>query len=92
MRLTLTSSLKKALHQLEVEKQNVDAQIAAVHAALKTLGSKGAQRLATTRAKRKRYRMSTAQRKAVSRRMKEYWAKRRSKSAKTHVKERGKAE
>ena len=92
MRLTLTASLKKALHQLEVEKQNVDAQIAAVRAALKTLGSKGQHRVATTRAKRKPRRMSAAQRKAVSRRMKAYWATRRAKSAKTHVKERGKAE
>jgi len=92
MQLTFTASLKKALHQLEVEKQNVDAQIAAVRAALKTLGSKGAQRLATTRAKRKRYRMTAAARRAVSKRMKAYWAKRRAAANKAKGMKAGKSE
>lgn len=92
MRLNLTTSLKKALPGLELEKQNVDSQIAAVRAALRTLGEKGQQRRATTRAKGKRHRMSAANRKAVSRRMKLYWAKRRAASKKAKGKKAGKGE
>lgn len=92
MRLNLTSSLKKALRQLEVEKQNVDGQITALHAALRTLGEKGQQRRTTTRAKVRRHRMSAANRKAVSRRMKAYWAKWRARSAKSKEKETRKGE
>jgi hypothetical protein len=82
MRLNLTSSLKKALGQLEMEKQQIDGQITVVHAALRTLGEKGQQRRATTRAKGKRHRMSVAGRRTVSQRMKAYWAKRRAASKK----------
>ena len=92
MRLTVTASLKKALRRLEVEKQNVDAQIAAVHAALKTLASKGQHRVATIRAKAKRYRMTAAARRAVSKRMKAYWAKRRAAANKAKGMKAGKSE
>jgi len=92
MRINLTSSLTKALGQLEVEKQRIDGQIAAVQAALRTLGDEGQQRRPTTRAKGKRHRMTNAERKAVSRRMRAYWAKRRATSAKSNVKERRKGE
>ena len=86
MLANLTASLTKVLRQLEVEKQNVDAQIMAVHAALRTLANTHrATRVSSTRAKGKRHRMSAANRKAVSRRMKAYWAKRRAASAKGKV-------
>ncbi|MGD0265795.1 MAG: hypothetical protein ABSD47_12705 [Candidatus Methylomirabilota bacterium] len=91
MRLNLTSSLEKALGQLEMEKQQVDGQIAAVRIALETLANTSeTTRPPSTRAKEKRHRMTNAERKAVSRRMKAYWAKRR--AVKTKGSERTKGD
>ena len=93
MQLNLTASLKKALRQLEADKERINHQITAVRIALETLGTtSGTTRPPSTRAKGKRHRMTNANRKAVSRRMKAYWAKRRAKSAKTNVKKAGKGE
>lgn len=85
MVLHLTAPLRKALRQLEVEKQRIDGQIAAVRAALEALGDTG-RGTAPSRAKPKRSRMSVAARRAVSQRMKAYWAKRKAALAKGKAK------
>jgi hypothetical protein len=85
----LIAPLRRALRQLEAAKQRIDGQITAVNAALRTLGDKGQQTRATTRAQVRRHRMSAAVRKAVSKRMKAYWAKRRAVKIKGGVKTKG---
>ena len=89
----LIAPLRRALRQLEAERQHVDAQITAIRAALKTLADEHqATRVSSTRAKGKRHRMSAAARRAVGQRMKAYWAKRRATSAKSKVKKTRKGE
>jgi uncharacterized membrane protein len=78
----VTAPLRKALRQLEAEKQRIDREIAAVRAALKALGDTGRGAPASARAGARQRRMSVAARRAVSQRMKAYWAKRRAASAK----------
>jgi len=84
--------LRKALGQLEAEQQRIDREMAAVRAALEALGDRGRRTPAPpTRAKvPRRRRMSAAARRAVSQRMKAYWAKRR--AVKTKGSERTKAD
>ena len=83
--------LRKALGQLETEKQRIDREIAAVRAALEALGDRGRRAPAPpTRAKvTRRRRMSAAARRAVSQRMKAYWAKRRAVKIKGSEKRKG---
>ncbi len=93
MPVNITASLKKALRQLEVEKDRIDTQIAAVQAALETLGNtRGTTRISSTHAKGKRHRMSAAGRPAVSLGMRAYWAKRKASSAKSKAKEAAKGQ
>ncbi len=69
----LTAPLRKALGQLEAEKQRIDREIAAVRAALDALGDMGRGTPASsTRAKARWRRMSTAARRVISQRMKAY--------------------
>ena len=79
--------LRKALGQLETEQQRIAREIAAVRAALEALGDRSRRSPAPPiRAKVPRSRrMSAAARRAVSQRMKAYWAKRRAASAKGKV-------
>ena len=85
--------LRKALRQLEAEKQRIDREIAAVRAALKALGDTGRGAPASSaRASARQRRMSAAARRAVSQRMKAYWAKRRAASAKGKTRGTQKAE
>jgi hypothetical protein len=79
MILKLVAPLRKALATLEKEKQRIEREISVVHAALEALGGKGKPTPAppATRPKAKQRRMSAATRRAVSQRMKAYWAKRR---------------
>jgi len=85
--------LRKALGQLEAEKQRIDREIAAVRAALAALGdTRRGMAPSPPRAKPKRGRMSTAARRAVSQRMKAYWAKRRAAAAKGKARGTQKAE
>ena len=76
----ISSILRKALSELKAQRGQLDRQITAVESALAGLGRR-ASRDATTVAKQARKRpkraMSAAQRKAVSERMKKYWAKQR---------------
>jgi hypothetical protein len=89
----LTAPLRKALGQLETEKQRIDREIAAVRAALEALGDRGRGTPASSaRAKARRRRMSAPARRAVSQRMKAYWAKRRAASAKGKARGTQKAE
>jgi hypothetical protein len=90
----LTAPLRKALRQLETEKQRIDREIAAVRAALDALGDTGRGTPASSaRAKvTRRRRMSAAARRAVSQGMKAYWAKRKAASAKGKARGTQKAE
>lgn len=76
MALDVRSSLTKALKALHADRARIERQIDAVTSAISALGG-AAGRLAKTRARRGRRKMNPAQKKAVSVRMKAYWAKRR---------------
>src|SRR5438445_12617173 len=83
MPVDVTKALKEALSKLTAEKQRIERQAAAIQEALRAVNgtnigrrSSGA-RVVTRGAKRRRRRMSPAERKAVAQRMKAYWAKRR---------------
>jgi hypothetical protein len=67
----LSKTLQTAVRQLEVEKQHIEQQIAAVRRALD-----GAGRTVLSALPRRR-RMSATERRAVSLRMKAYWARKR---------------
>ena len=68
------STIRKALTRLNAEKARIDQQIYALKTALSGLG----RRPQGTGAWRRR-RLSAAARKAIAKRMKAYWAKRRAK-------------
>ena len=74
----ITATLRKALGKLSSQKQRLDHQISAIEGALGALGrsSQGGG------ARGRRRRMSPAARRAVGRRMKAYWAKRKAEAAK----------
>ena len=88
MPVDVTKALKEALSKLSDEKRRIERQAAAIQDALRAVnGANGGQRSSSARvvtrgAKRGRRRMSPAERKAVARRMKAYWAKRRGGSSK----------
>jgi hypothetical protein len=78
----VSATLRAALGQLEDERNRIDRQIAALRTALgisvggrrgRPRGSKATKKVV----RRRRKGMSAAARKAVSQRMKAYWAKRR---------------
>ena len=76
MALDVRSSLNHALKALHADRARIEKQIDAVTSALTALGG-AAGRVAKTAARRGRRKMSAAQKKAVSVRMRAYWAKRR---------------
>jgi Arc/MetJ-type ribon-helix-helix transcriptional regulator len=81
---SITAVLRKALRRLEAEQQRIDQQIAAIRS---ILGDAGDGRGRATpklrlRPKAKRPHMSAAARRAVSQRMKTYWAKRKAAAGK----------
>jgi Skp family chaperone for outer membrane proteins len=79
--------LRKALRQLEAEKQRIDGKITAVQTALEALRDSARRAPASsTRGKARRRGMSATARRAVSLRMKAYWAKRKAASAKSRAK------
>ena len=84
MAINLDSTLRKALKELRAERERISEQIAAIETVLATGRPRRLlQRDHTgSRAKASRKRMSAAARKAVSRRMKAYWVKRRAQTAK----------
>ena len=87
----VTGEIKAALAKLTVEKRRIEQQTAALQEALRAVNSSFGQRATgargvTRRTKRGRRRMTRAERKAVGRRMKAYWAKRRAGGSKTKKK------
>jgi hypothetical protein len=74
--IDVRSSLTRALKSLHADRARIDRQIDAVASAISALGG-AAGRLAQTAARKGRRKMNAAQKKAVSQRMKAYWAKRR---------------
>jgi hypothetical protein len=80
----VTMTFRRALAELQSERQRIDRQIDAIQTVLGAGGRRGPGRGGGRPAgmrRRGRRRMSTAARKAVSQRMKAYWAKRRAASA-----------
>ena len=73
MTVNLAPTLRKALQTLAKERSQIDRQIEAIRKALKSPDG-----MVRRRPSGRRKRMSPAARKAVARRMKAYWAKRRS--------------
>ncbi len=87
---TVTAALRKALIQLEKERQQIDQQIATIRAFFMHARDRGrraaAPRRSAARPRVKRRRMSPAARRAVSQRMKAYWAARKGATAKPREK------
>ncbi len=79
----LTKTLRKALKELQAERGKIENQIAAIQ---RVLGAdiRGPRRRARrpAKAKKRAPKMSAAARKAVGRRMKAYWKKRRAEAPK----------
>ena len=73
----ITATLRKALGRLSSQKQRLDEQISAIEGALGALGR--SRQGGGARAGRRR--MSPAARRAIGRRMKAYWAKRKADAA-----------
>ena len=74
----ISSTLRKALGKLAAQKAHLDRQISAIEAALGALGGG----LPRANGGRSRKGMSPAARRAIGKRMKAYWAKRRADAAK----------
>ncbi len=81
----ITKTLRKALAELQAEKAKIDRQIAAIEGALAALDARGVRRGKGTGPGRRPARkpMSAAQRKAVGKRMKAYWAKQKAEAKKS---------
>ena len=77
----ITVTLRRALTKLSSQKQLLDGQISAIETALGALG-----RAPQAGAPRGRRRMSPAARRAIGRRMKAYWAKRKADAARGKAK------
>jgi len=88
MSVDVISTLREALSKLTAEKQRIERQAAALQDALRAVNGASVSRpstdsrVATRRTKQRSRRMSPAARKAVSARMKAYWAKRRGRASK----------
>ena len=76
MAVDVRSSLNRALKALHADRARIEKQIDAVTSALTALGG-AVGRAAKSARRRGRRKMNAAQKKAVSVRMKAYWAKRR---------------
>jgi hypothetical protein len=75
--------LRKQIARLESDRGRVDRQLGAIRGALEALDGAGRTRQAPkAAAPRTRRTMSPAARRAVGKRMKAYWAKRRAENAK----------
>jgi hypothetical protein len=78
-------SIQKALNQLHLERSRIDKQIAALTEALSAfVGGVGRRARAASRTaspRRRRRKMTAAQRRAIAKRMKAFWAKRRAAKA-----------
>jgi hypothetical protein len=77
MPVDVSRTIRQALSQLQSERDHLDRQMRTLQAAL--AGAGGARGAALGGARRGRRRMSAEARRAVSQRMKAYWAARRAK-------------
>lgn len=75
MPVDVTGTLRKALSELQSERQRIDRQITAIHTVLG--GAVHGRVSMSIGRRRRRRRMSAAARRAVSQRMKAYWAARK---------------
>jgi len=84
MMASVTSTLRKALRQLERERERIDRQIGALRSVLDQPGTARtpASPARPNRPKPERRPMSAAARRAVSQRMKAYWKERKAAAAK----------
>jgi hypothetical protein len=84
MMASVMSTLRKALRQLERERERIDRQIGAIRSVLDVSGTARtlAARAKPKRSKPTRRPMSAAARRAVSQRMKAYWERRKAASGK----------
>ncbi len=82
MPTNLTATLRKALADLEIERTRLDRQIAGIRALLAGETRGQVHRAPVKRRATGRKPMSAAARKALSQRMKAFWAKRRAVKAK----------
>jgi hypothetical protein len=95
MAINVTKTLQKVLVELQAEQKRISGQIAAIQRVLAAGGSRrrpAVRGQAASRGRRARKAMSSAARKAVSRRMKAYSAKRKAASAKGKARGTQKAE
>jgi hypothetical protein len=74
--------LRKKIAQLGSERSRIDRELGAIRGALAVLNGDGRGRQGSDAAPRRRRPMSDAARRAVGKRMKAYWAKRRAEKAK----------
>ena len=78
MAVIVMAPLRQAVRELEAEKARIDRQLGAIRGALGSLDSaSGRAARVAPRVPTRRRRMSAAARRAVSQRMKAYWAKRK---------------
>lgn len=77
MPVDVTRTLRQALNELQSERDRIERQIRSIQAVLDGGDGRGGARGGGGR--RRRRRMSPAARRAVSQRMKAYWASRRAK-------------
>jgi Arc/MetJ-type ribon-helix-helix transcriptional regulator len=87
MPVSISQTLRVALSKLRGERTRIDSQIAALEHALLALERTGPGNGATSRRKRKR--MPVAARKAISLKLRAYWAKRRTIAGKGGAKGKG---
>jgi hypothetical protein len=85
MAASLTSTLRKALRQLEKDRERIDRQITAIRAVLDASGATRprARRAKPNGPKATRRPMSAAARRAIGQRMKAYWEKRKAAAEKS---------
>ena len=86
MPVDVTSNLREALAKLVAEKRRIERQVAVVQSAIRSVSDVNVNHraglpVATRGTKGRRRRMSPAARKAVSARMKAYWAKRKGRTS-----------
>jgi hypothetical protein len=79
----ISATLRKALGQLSAQKQKIDQQISAIETALGALGRRSSPAGGGRGGRRT---MSPAARRAVGRRMRAYWAKRKAEATRSKAK------
>jgi hypothetical protein len=89
MPVNVTATLRKALRQLEAQRARLDRQMFAIRSVLSagTTSTAASQPLGS---RRRRRRMSPEAKRAVSQRMKAYWAKRKTSTVKPKAKGKAK--